>query len=43
MSIPPAFSASRIPAGNDAVSVSMKNTHHNRITELVITSEPLFA
>jgi len=27
----------------DAVGISMKNTHHDRITELVITSEPLFA
>lgn len=26
-----------------AVGLSMKNTHHNRMTELVITSEPLFA
>ena len=29
--------------GFDAVGLSMKNTHHNRMTELVITSEPLFA
>ena len=27
----------------DAVCLSMKNTHHNRVAELVITSEPLFA
>ena len=26
-----------------AVGISMKNTHHNRMTELVITPEPLFA
>ncbi len=29
--------------GFEAVSLTMKNTHHNRIPELVITSEPLFA
>ena len=27
----------------DAVCLSMKNTHHNQLPELVITSEPLFA
>ncbi len=27
----------------DAVALSMKNTHHNQIDELVITSEPLFS
>lgn len=27
----------------DAVGLSMKNTHHNQLSELVITSEPLFA
>ncbi len=27
----------------NAVSLTMKNTHHNRISELVITSEALFA
>ena len=27
----------------DAVLLSMKNTHHNKMAELVITSEPLFA
>ena len=26
----------------DAVCLSMKNTHHNRVNELVITAEPLF-
>ncbi|NKC14397.1 MAG: DNA adenine methylase [Gammaproteobacteria bacterium] len=26
----------------DAVGIAMKNTHHNRISELVITSQPLF-
>ncbi len=29
--------------GFDAVGGSMKNTHHNNLSELVITSEPLFA
>lgn len=29
--------------GFEAVSLSMKNGHHNHIRELVITSEPLFA
>ncbi len=27
----------------DAVCLSMKNTHHNQLSEIVITSEPLFA
>ena len=27
----------------DAVGLSMKNTHHNHLSELVITSEPLFS
>ncbi|MCS1409029.1 MAG: hypothetical protein M2R45_02208 [Verrucomicrobia subdivision 3 bacterium] len=27
----------------NAASLSMKNTHHNRLSELVITGEPLFA
>lgn len=27
----------------DAVCLSMKNTHHNHLSEMVITSEPLFA
>ena len=29
--------------GFEAVSLTMRNTHHNRVPELVITSEPLFA
>ena len=29
--------------GFNAVRLSMKNTHHDRLPELVITSEPLFA
>ena len=29
--------------GFNAVALSMKNGHHNRLTELVITSDPLFA
>ena len=27
----------------DAASIMMKNTHHNRVAELIITSQPLFA
>lgn len=27
----------------DAAGLSMKNTHHNQMSEMVITSEPLFA